>query len=71
MAADLKLLKREPAADDTPVEDLPDAYRRALRGRVCRTHGRGIRVSEPDEGGDISISGCCDEFVREASRALN
>ena len=71
MAADLKLLKRGPAIDETPVEDLADAYRRALRGKVCRTHGRGIRVSEPDEGGDISISGCCEEFVREASRALN
>lgn len=71
MAADLKILRQGVAFEELTLKELSDAYRRALRGKVCRTHGRGARVSEPDDGDDISISGCCEEFVREACRALN
>ena len=71
MAADLKLLMDAPAYQELSAQGVSEAYRRALRGKVCRTHGRGAKVSEPDEGGGINISGCCDDFVREASRALN
>ena len=71
MAADLKILKPFAASENLSVEELPDVYRRALRGRVCRTHGRGARISEPDTDGDISISGCCETFIREACRSLN
>lgn len=71
MAADLKLLKPHTASENLSIDELSDFYRRALRGRVCRAHGRGARISEPDTSGDISISGCCEEFIREACRSLN
>jgi hypothetical protein len=70
MAADLKLTLDEAALKSSSSQGIRDTYRRLLTGKVCRSHGRGAKVSEPDAAGEISISGCCDEFVREASRAL-
>jgi hypothetical protein len=47
-----------------------DAYGQALAGKRCPTHGRPVRVSQPDASGAVHLSGCCDVFVKQASRAL-
>ena len=71
MAADLTFTIDEAALSESDATMIRDAYRRALAGKVCREHGRGAKVSEPDQDGEISLSGCCDAFVREARRALH
>ena len=40
MAADLQLTIDEVALENTTLQHIRDAYRRALRGKVCRVHGR-------------------------------
>ena len=70
MAADLKLTLDETALENSSPQLIRDAYRRTLTGMVCRTHGRGAKVTEPDAAGEFTITGCCDAFVREARIAL-
>ena len=84
MAADLTLTIEEAALQETSLDLIRDAYRRRLTGLVCRTHGRGVRISEPeivpprrgviaepDPVSRLLISGCCEAFVREARIALS
>jgi hypothetical protein len=85
MAADLTLTIDDAALHETSLDLIRDAYRRTLTGLVCRTHGRGVRISEPevvpvrprrgvvvepDTTQRLLISGCCEAFVREARLAL-
>jgi hypothetical protein len=84
MAADLTLTIEEAALQDSSLDLIRDTYRRRLTGLVCRTHGRGVRitepeivtprrrgvVAEPDPVSRLLISGCCEAFVREARIAL-
>ena len=70
MAADLTLTIDEVALENTTLQHIRDAYRRALRGRVCRVHGREAKISEPDASGVFNLTGCCEAFVREARISL-
>ncbi len=70
MAADLTLTIDEAVLESSTPQLIRDAYRRALTGMVCREHGRGAKVTEPDAAGEVLISGCCVAFVREARIAL-
>ena len=86
MAADLTLTITEAALERSSLDVIRDGYRRTLTGLVCRTHGRGVRITEPevvppprgrfakrvepDTTVRLLISGCCDAFVREARIAL-
>lgn len=84
MAADLTLKIDEAALEQSSLDVIRDGYRRTLTGLVCRAHGRGVRITEPeivppkrgaknvapDPTVRLLISGCCDAFVREARIAL-
>ena len=70
MAADMKLTISPAALEHSSLALIRDAYRRELTGRVCRLHGRGVTVSDPDEDGRLCLAGCCEDFVREARSAL-
>ena len=85
MAADLTLTIEEAALQESSLDLIRDTYRRRLTGLVCRTHGRGVRITEPeivpprprrgviaepDTVSRLLISGCCEAFVREARIAL-
>lgn len=70
MAADLSFTIDEASLEGVTPDSLRDSYRRLLRGKVCRVHGRGVRVTIQDDTADVNLSGCCDAFVREARGAL-
>ena len=70
MAAELTLTIEEAALEQTTLSSIREGYRRALTGRICRVHGRGIRITEPGPAGELHLAGCCEAFVREARIAL-
>lgn len=69
MAADLTFSIDDATLENTTLELLCESYRRLLTGKVCRVHGRGARVTAPDDAA-LNISGCCEAFMLEARTAL-
>jgi hypothetical protein len=84
MAADLTFSVDDSALEHTTLALLRESYSRILTGRVCRVHGRGVRVTAPvvsngrrgapvaapADANELNLSGCCEAFMLEARSAL-
>jgi hypothetical protein len=57
---------------EAPMEAVKDEIRQKISRVRCPTHGQTARVQfvKSSQGFDAKLSGCCDELMQRAQRAL-